>query len=65
MRLNILTILLLLTVSLLGQERLKVVASASMIADITQNIIGDLHDIEMIVPIGGDPHLRPLRLTQG
>jgi len=57
MRLNILTILLLLTVSLLGQERLKVVASASMIADITQNIIGDLHDIEMIVPIGGDPHL--------
>ena len=39
------------------KERLNVVASASMIADIASNIIGDLHDIDMIVPIGGDPHL--------
>ena len=38
-------------------ERLSIVASASMIADIAQNIVGDRHDISMIVPIGGDPHL--------
>ena len=43
--------------SLSSQEKLKVVASASMIADMATEIIGDLHDIEMIVPIGGDPHL--------
>lgn len=41
---------------LIGQQ-LKIVASASMISDIANNVIGDLHDIEMIVPIGGDPHL--------
>jgi len=39
------------------QERLKIVSSASMISDIASNVIGDIHDLEMIVPIGGDPHL--------
>lgn len=34
-----------------------VVASASMIADMTRNIGGDHIDVEMIVPIGGDPHI--------
>lgn len=40
-----------------AQKRLKIVASASMISDIASNVIGDLHEIDMIVPIGGDPHL--------
>ncbi len=52
-----LLIALFLSTSLTSQDRLKVVASASMIADMTHEIVGDLHDIEMIVPIGGDPHL--------
>ncbi len=34
-----------------------VVASASMIADMAQSVGGDHIDVEMIVPIGGDPHL--------
>jgi len=41
----------------LAQEKLNIVASASMISDMAQQIIGPLHDVEMIVPIGGDPHL--------
>lgn len=40
-----------------AQEKLNIVASASMISDMAQQIIGPLHDVEMIVPIGGDPHL--------
>jgi len=47
----------LLTSSLYSQDKIKIVTSASMIADMTQEIVGDLHDVEMIVPIGGDPHL--------
>ena len=50
-------IILLISSSIFSQDKLKVVASASMIADMTKEIVGDLHDIEMIVPIGGDPHL--------
>lgn len=40
-----------------AQQKYKVVASASMFADMTTNIAGDLIDLETIVPIGGDPHL--------
>jgi len=40
-----------------AQDKKKIVTSASMIADMTKEIVGDLHDVEMIVPIGGDPHL--------
>ncbi|MEZ4980356.1 MAG: zinc ABC transporter substrate-binding protein [Saprospiraceae bacterium] len=35
----------------------KVVATASMIADMAENISGGLVDVETIVPIGGDPHI--------
>lgn len=35
----------------------KVVATTSMIADITQNIGGDYVEVISLVPIGGDPHL--------
>lgn len=35
----------------------KVVVTASMIADMAEVLSGGLVDVEMIVPIGGDPHL--------
>ena len=35
----------------------RVVATASMIADMAENIGGDQVQVECIVPIGGDPHL--------
>ena len=38
-------------------ERPKIVATASMIADMARTISGDLVEVECIVPIGGDPHL--------
>lgn len=34
-----------------------VVASASMFADMAQVISGDLVEVDLIVPIGGDPHI--------
>ena len=40
-----------------AQERPRVVATASMIADMTEQLAGELVDVRCIVPIGGDPHL--------
>ena len=40
-----------------AQDKKLVVATASMIADMAENIAGGEVDIKMIVPIGGDPHL--------
>jgi len=39
-----------------AQQKLKIVATASMIADMAKNIAGDKMDVVCIVPIGGDPH---------
>jgi ABC-type Zn uptake system ZnuABC Zn-binding protein ZnuA len=41
---------------LYGQKK-SVIATASMMADMAQNIAGDLVDIKYIVPRGQDPHL--------
>lgn len=38
-------------------QKLKVVATASMIADMAYQVGGDLIEIRCVVPIGGDPHL--------
>ncbi len=56
---NIFFFLLFFTSSVLsfGQEKPKVVATASMIWDMAKNIGGDHLEIICIVPIGGDPHL--------
>lgn len=40
-----------------AQDKPKVVATASMIADMAKQIAGDKVSIQCIVPIGGDPHL--------
>jgi len=42
---------------IMAQEKLKVVASASIFQDMAMNIGGDKIDAHTIVPIGGDPHL--------
>lgn len=46
-----------LTLSGFAQEKKTVVATASMMADMTKNIAGGMVNVECIVPIGGDPHL--------
>ncbi|MBT8219661.1 MAG: metal ABC transporter substrate-binding protein [Bacteroidia bacterium] len=48
---------LFLCIGVKAQDSKKVLATASMIADMAQNIAGDRLMIECIVPIGGDPHL--------
>jgi ABC-type Zn uptake system ZnuABC Zn-binding protein ZnuA len=45
------------TVMATAQEKPLVLASASMIHDMAENIGGDLFRYDMIVPIGGDPHI--------
>jgi len=50
-------ITLLANVNLLSQQKYSIVASASIMQDMAQNIAGDLQTIKNIVPIGGDPHL--------
>lgn len=37
-------------------EKIKIVASTSIIGDITTAIAGDYVDIKLLVPVGGDPH---------
>jgi len=54
---QLIILLVFISSALAAQEKKTIVASASMIADMTQQIVGDLHTVEMIVPIGGDPHL--------
>jgi len=40
-----------------GQKKhVKILATASMISDMAQNIVGDKFEIKTIVPIGKDPH---------
>jgi len=58
-RLKIFTFLLIVlsSIRIHAQDKPKVIASCSMISDMTENIVGDLMDVEMIVPIGGDPHI--------
>lgn len=43
--------------SALAQNKPLVVASASIFADMAENISGGLVDVKSIVPIGGDPHI--------
>lgn len=38
------------------QDKINIVATASMIADMVENIAGDVAVVKSIVPIGGDPH---------
>jgi len=47
---------LILSINLFAQKP-KVVATASMISDMTSHIAGDKIDLKTIVPIGSDPHL--------
>jgi len=60
---------LLLQLNTSAQEKIKVISTVSIIADIASNIVGETADIETIVPIGGDPHIyeatpRDARLVQ-
>ncbi|MBN1922352.1 MAG: zinc ABC transporter substrate-binding protein [Anaerolineae bacterium] len=43
-------------VSLSGQERLRVVATTSLVADVVQQVGGDTIDLRVLVPLGADPH---------
>lgn len=56
-RILIWTACLFLAATALPQKSFKVVATASMIADMAENISGGLVEVETIVPIGGDPHI--------
>ncbi len=58
MRTSFITVIVsfLLTFSLVAQEKINVLASFSVLADMTQNIGGDLIEVNTLVPTGSDPH---------
>lgn len=37
-------------------ERLRVIASFSILADVAQNVAGDAAEVESLMPLGADPH---------
>lgn len=45
------------TPSAQGDDRLRVVASMSIIADLAERVVGEHAMVTSLVPIGGDPHL--------
>lgn len=47
----------LLISSIWASAKPKVIATTTIINDITMQIAGDLVDVESLVPVGGDPHL--------
>ncbi len=57
MRAFIITFFLSIPMLILAQDKPQVIATATMIADMAKNIVGDKMDVTSIVPIGGDPHL--------
>lgn len=40
----------------LANDKIHILATASMWADMAENIAGDMAEVDRIVPIGGDPH---------
>ncbi len=54
---NLVILLLGSTLSICAQDKPLVVATASMIADMVEQIGGAHLSVECIVPIGGDPHI--------
>ncbi len=59
MKTKLLISCLAISFSMAAQEtqKIKIVATASMIGDMAKNIAGDLASVSSIVPIGGDPHI--------
>ncbi len=53
----ILVLLCCLFYNISNAQKPMVLATASMIEDMAQNIVGDLYDVGLIVPVGGDPHI--------
>jgi len=50
-------LILLLTTFQIQAQKPTIVATASMFSDMAKNIVGDKMNVEVIVPIGGDPHI--------
>lgn len=55
-KINILIFLFVIPLLSFGKEKPKIIATASMIADMAKHIIGDKFEVTTIVPIGKDPH---------
>jgi len=51
-----LLILMLGSVSSAQDDRLQIVASHSILADVISNIVGDMADVTSTMPVGADPH---------
>ncbi len=50
------TLVMSLAVRANAQETLRVIASTSIVADVAQNVAGDVFRVETLVPVGADAH---------
>ena len=52
----VIALLVSLSISFAQEERLQIVASHSILADVVQNVAGDAADVTGLMPLGADPH---------
>ena len=57
MRKHLVLLITIMSMTLVAQDKLTIVASASIFEDMAKQIGGDKIEVFSIVPIGGDPHL--------
>ena len=53
----VLLIFIFVQFSLSANDKPRVICSVSILEDIAKNLVGNTVDLQMIVPIGGDPHI--------
>ncbi|CAN5225888.1 N/A [soil metagenome] len=39
-----------------GSDRARIVVTTTILGDIVQNVVGDAADVEVVMPVGADPH---------
>jgi ABC-type Zn uptake system ZnuABC Zn-binding protein ZnuA len=56
-RFIVFVVVFIMSLSVMSQnDRLQIVASHSILGDVVRNVVGDVADVTLILPVGADPH---------